>query len=314
VAAERRRHERICIRMHRRDPWSVALDVPIEKGEMSNPEEELSLAAADIADRLSEFERAELRGLLAHAWPIGLALAVCVWMLALAVAPAAVGCPSLRHVKSFHGHATATFAAAASGKDPDSGGTETIGFGRAARKLHVKLPDKVHGSPHHRPFTLFAGQARGGSVTVDDSFDNTGTDIGGDATHNGPLRRNHGTASAVFAHKACKYRFQLGFQIPTTFHGDDEVDPGGVGDFAYSDAKHIPRDLTLHGDQKLPIRADPCTAIKKGAGCGGIDSSWYGDLVDLFECGSLNISGCQLHGNTEIGKASLSWHLKPKYK
>jgi hypothetical protein len=43
-------------------------------------------------------------------------------------------------------------------------------------------------------------------------------------------------------------------------------------------------------------------------------SVWMPDVIALTECGSLDLSNCQLQDdNPEIGTASFSWNLKPKF-
>ncbi len=234
----------------------------------------------------------------------------CASAVALSAVPAtASACASLRKVKSFHGHASASIVALTSGSDPESGGTETIGFGRVAQQLAINLTEKVKG----HGIVDFTGSATGGKLSVDDTFENSGADIAGEAKYDHPLPKNRGAVDLLLNRKTCEYKFELGFIVKPTFDGDAEVNPGNLGENVSSQAKGIAGDLSLHGfaaSGAYPECSDPLLAA--GA-CAGIESGWMGDFIDLFECGSLDTSACTLSNEPEIGHASFSWDLKPRF-
>jgi hypothetical protein len=257
------------------------------------------------------------RGLIKAGIAPSIALTVvCLSAMALSVAQAgAANCPSLRRVKTFHGQASASFAVGASGEDPSSGGTETIGLGRAAQKVTINLFHKIRGKlPSGRPFFIYNGHASGGTVGVADSFENTGTDVAGDATYSGPLRKDDAGALVLFDRKACKYKFDMFFEVDPVFEGDEELKPGTVGGWTHSEAVAIPDNLSLHGSEALKIHPD-CVSDPLAAkpACAGVYNFWTIDVIELTECGSLDLTNCTLTEDPEIGTASLSWHLKPTF-
>jgi hypothetical protein len=249
-----------------------------------------------------------LPGLLAGSLVSVLALA------ALPVAPAAAdNCHRLKDVKYFHGHFSYANSISASGSDPDSGGTESVGLydqvDSADVKLHlVEAPDRHHPGPYR-----FAGPASGGQVSVQDSWENTGTDISGDATYDKALpKKNGGGASLAIFRNECKFTIGAGFTVKPSFSGDLDVKPGRVGAVFDALTGKVGEGVTVEGNDKPGIYEENCVNLPVPA-CANMETPWYGDLFELWECHSLDTSHCNLQSDQPTGHGRFSWHLKPKY-
>jgi hypothetical protein len=244
------------------------------------------------------------------------ALAVTALALA-AIAPtpaAANGCRRLKHVKSFHGHVSFNFDGDTSGTDPDSGGMEEIGLHQHFQGVEVKL-HRLPPSTVHPELRLFVGEASGGNVSIQDSFENTGTDLSGQANYSGPVsKKGGGAAELVVDRNKCRYLFQAGFHVRPTFSGDSVINPGSlVGFAAEPEVDSVGAGLTLKDDQTLHLLEAPCAITSFMGSCANLGTGWLGDYFRLAQCHSLDTSKCTLHPDDPIGHPNIHWHLKPKF-
>ncbi len=248
--------------------------------------------------------------------PVRLLLALSAAAAALAVAPTlASACPSLAGVTAFDGHATMNAGAAGGGADPDTGGTETIQLGEFAQGLNLKLRDKIRGSIGGHRVTEFIGTVTGGTLKADDTFDDTGDDAQGELTYDGSVPKNHGTATLYLAQNPCEYKLWVGFgDISGTYDGDPDINPGDISGWAGSSGVGIPNDLKLNGNE-MPEFIPTCRTffLVFQDGCAGLDSGWLSDLIRLYQCHTLDTSGCNPNDEESIGTGSLSWSLRPTY-
>jgi hypothetical protein len=87
--------------------------------------------------------------------------------------------------------------------------------------LRLDLNDKVVG----KKATIFGGTASGGTVLVDDSFQNTGSGFTAKERYGGPASNsapNEGTADPIIDHRKnkCSYDLFVGLSVTTEFSGD----------------------------------------------------------------------------------------------
>lgn len=247
---------------------------------------------------------------------LGLVLGACASLaLTAAIAPAAASaCSSLANVKSFSGHAGLRFNATASGEDPGNGGTETIALSRQASSVEIHLTHrKLSGG-----YALFTGKVSGGTVTVDDTFVDTGSTLSGKETYSGPLTNkppNYGTAFLALDQSTCSYQLTLGYGVATNFQGDEQINPGtSAGASAYSEMEAIPKDFHLIGgagpDADINTCPDPRTTKMS---CYDFGGGFAVDFGTLFECHSVVASSCESGGQIP-GSTSFIWVLLPTYK
>jgi hypothetical protein len=231
----------------------------------------------------------------------------------LAIAPtASAACRSVASVKSFHGNAGLTFSGTESGDDPRNGGTETVSLDREADSLQISLTTRkalLHG------VYVFTGKATGGTISVTDTFDNTGTTFHGQETYSGPsstANPNFTTVAAFLSTRTCKYQLQVGFDTATQYSGDPAVQPGAsVNGLAYSDRMQIRRDLRLSGSAAPNAYADSCPGnpFLTGQGCYVFGGGRTTDFEGLAECQSVVAVNCGPAGPR--GSAELAWALSP---
>jgi hypothetical protein len=246
----------------------------------------------------------------------GATLAAAAFVLA-AMAPtpaAASNCRRLKHVKSFHGHISFNFDGSASGSDPDSGGTETIDLHEHFQGVEVKL-HRLPSNPALPNLHQFVGDASGGNVSVQDSFENTGTGLDGQATYSGPVSKNGGAAGLTIGRKTCHYRLDPGFYVKPKFSGDSDVNPGFIGFSTEPNIDGVGQGLTLKDDQTGALLEIPCGDADRTymGSCFNLETNWLGDYFRLKECGSLDVSKCKLTENDPIGHGDTHWHLRPKF-
>jgi hypothetical protein len=236
-------------------------------------------------------------------------------LAAIAPTPAAASnCRRLKHVKSFHGHVSFSSDATTSGKDPDSGGTEEIDLHEQFQGVAVKLHE-LPASTVHPELREFVGEASGGNVSVQDSFENTGTDLSGQALYGGRVsKKNGGAANLVIDRKNCRYLFAPGFHVRPTFSGDPGVNPGGLIGFSALPEYDFARDsLVLKDSQKSHLFEDSCANLTLKVSCVNLSTGWLGDYFRLQQCHSLDTSMCTLHPDDPIGHGDIHWHLRPKF-
>jgi hypothetical protein len=222
----------------------------------------------------------------------------------LLVVPAVAGaCPSLANVKSFHGTASATFDQTATSSD----GTASITLDRVATGIQFpSLTPQVLGG-----VLRFTGGPRGGSISVNDSYDNRNVGIIGAQTASGPTLPYPQAGKAVLAQTpgTCDYEVVFSFAIATTSTGEWPYGPGqldpdlGVTGTAASPAVSIPSDLKLSGTATVPWEGQPGT----GQGlyqASGLPPHNPGAWVQTFD-GLLNLSG------ETPGMATISWNFLP---
>ena len=117
---------------------------------------------------------------------MGLATIACLAgasAVALAAPSAASACPSLKHVESFHGHASIRFSGTASGEDQSSGGPETVTLHHKVAQAQIKLTDFAR-EPGR---ILVAGTVSGGTVTSTTATTTPVSDTQGPETYSGPI-------------------------------------------------------------------------------------------------------------------------------
>ena len=157
---------------------------------------------------------------------VGLATIACLAgasAVALAAPSAASACPSLKHVKSFHGHASIRFSGTASGEDQSSGGSETVTLHHKVAQAQIKLTDFAR-EPGR---ILVAGTVSGGTVTVNDSYDNTGSDTQGSETYSGPINDPIGTGvELVVDRQTCRWKLGVSVQVKGVSFKGDTANPG----------------------------------------------------------------------------------------
>jgi hypothetical protein len=250
----------------------------------------------------------------------GLAASVLL-LVTLPVTPAAANnCRDLKRVKSFHGHFSLHFSISASGTDPDSGGMEDIHLNEDVDGAHGTLSGGAlpvpPGAPKNFPREYsFDGSASGGNAGVIDSFENTGTDLSGQATDLNPLKKHSAGALLGINRTSCKYTFGAAFTVKPMFTGDADVNPGRVGWTAAKPNNDVPGSLQLNGSHLLGIYEESCAyrALRHRA-CLNLETPWLAEFVELKQCGSLDTSHCTLKPDEPLGEARLEWHLTPRYK
>jgi hypothetical protein len=234
-------------------------------------------------------------------------------LLATPAALAANPCPSLEHLRGFHGNASIVgLSTTAGGEDSGEGGLETIELAHHVANVRFDL--------HREPLTkhrlhYFAGNATHGDVEIEDAFQNTGTGFSGRLSYSNPLTShlpNKGEAGLVFDRrkKHCIYAFELSFQVKTTFTGEEEVKPDlSVTGSAAGRGKKIPKKLKLVGSSAVSIW-DSCPAGDP-QGCYEIGGGWTSEFFTLFQCHSIVAVTC---GNKSPGTAELNWSISPIFK
>jgi hypothetical protein len=249
-------------------------------------------------------------------------VAICASVAALGAIPAAASaCPPLGGVKAFTGVAHLGFRAQASGSDEPGEpqyGIETIDLSRSAG-LDIKLTHKL---VSRLGVVAFTGTASGGTVTVNDTFDDS-SDSSAHSAYNyqDPLSNqlpNFGTASLFLDPKKCKYQLTVSFgvraQSSGEFQGSDSVGGG-----ATSQPKQIPASLNLgrsvelvqdHPDAYYTCPGDP---LLSGKSCYQFSGGFATDFMTLFQCHSSQAVNCS-SSDGPVGTATFAWHLKPSYK
>jgi len=259
-----------------------------------------------------------LRSGCARRWVVGPVFGLCLSLMGLAVAPSAANaCASVASVKSFHGKAQfMNFSETASGQDAGGGGNTTIDLDRIATSLQVDLTRNKLLS--RKGIVAFTGTASG-HVSVNDSYQDTGNAHSGAEHYSGPLKNkspNSGKAWLYFDTRTCTYQAEAGFNVKTTFSGDDAVRPSAtVIGLAYGNARHTPASLKLAGAESPHAYYPSCprTSIVTGHSCYVLSGGWAGDFAILAQCHSLG-GNCGLNDQQPVGNATFAWNLKPTYK
>jgi hypothetical protein len=232
---------------------------------------------------------------------------------------AASSCPSFARVKSFHGLAgTLSFGASASANDASSGGTETIVLSRNGSNLPINLTAKVVSKVSTGGLagvTIFVGKGSGGTVSVGDTFANSGSGLIGKLQSSGPP--SFITAAVGLNPTLCIYQLEVAFGAPAVFSGDETVDPGkGVTAAVYSPREHIPASLKLSGSAQVEALHSGCPGPDPNAppvtGCYQFGGGWANDFSTLESCHSVEAVNCGPDDQPE-GTASFSWSLTPKF-
>jgi len=223
-------------------------------------------------------------------------------------AAAAGACASLANTRSFHGQASASFDEDASGADPGSGGTETIDLEHNADHLVVNLTHKRANGP----LVVFTGKVSGGSLVVQDSFQNTGTTQSGQESYSGPVNADFSFATLTLDTTDCKYLLQVSFSATTSYTGDPSIQPdAGVTGAMYSGAQSIPSTLHLRGAVGTADAYDSCQESIGGPlpPCYQVGGGWVTDFETLVTCHAT--SGNCPSGEQAVGTALLTWKLTP---
>lgn len=228
---------------------------------------------------------------------------------------AAAQCPSLRNVVAFDGQVSETIGESVSGSD-GTGGTLTIQLGRVARNVHLHLGEKRHPVG---PFYVFSGRARGGHVSTDDVYQDT-EDYAGELKYDGAVRPYSGGGTLVIDHQFCTFSLSVGFVFGATYTGDPEVDRGHLVTFGASTSP-LPisaHHLSLLGGTRFsgPLAPRPaCDAVLVDP-CAYLHSDWMPELIELFECGTIDLTNCSIADDDPQFKTPATFHysLKPVYK
>lgn len=232
----------------------------------------------------------------------------------------ATPCPSWSGVKSFHGTASSSFSATATGSVPGAGGTETIGLSRHASGLKVDLSVKrVSQIPGYVGITLFAGKVHGGSVSVADTLTNSGSSSNASAHANGTSLP--GAVMVVLWPKTCTYQLGLSFAAHTIFSGDAALDPGDSANAQiFAPRRHVPASssLKLGGSAQVNAYQTGCSVVDipfklpDVDGCYQFGGGWSNDFATLVSCKSIVAVNCG-PADEEMGNATVSWSLKPTF-
>lgn len=231
---------------------------------------------------------------------------------------AAAGCPSLRNVVAFDGHVSETIGEAFSGADGGDG-TLTIQLGRVARNVHIHLGDKRH--PRNATYYVFSGRTSGGHVSIDDVYEDTGLDYAGELKYDSAVSPNSGGGVLVIDRRSCTYKLNVGFVFAATYTGDPEVDRGHLVTFGAStspDVHIFAPSLGLHGGTLFrgPLAPQPACDPLLADACAYLYSEWMPELLELYECGTVDLTNCSLADDDPHFKtpATFTWTLKPVYK
>ena len=201
------------------------------------------------------------------------------------------------------------------GEDPGEGGIETITLNRVATGLKANLDDRERRARRTPPFI---GRVSGGTVSVGDSFNNSGDGFTGQESYNGPVTNslpNYGTADVIINHRAstCRYDVTVGYGVMTEFSGDEEVKPPPpVGASAASGPVPVPDSLKLSDSRTLPASLS-CADETVPEACYDFDGGWVTEFATLALCHSVEAVNCS--SDTEpVGTAVLSWSLSPTFE
>lgn len=258
------------------------------------------------------------------------AAVVAVALLAIAAVQTARGsiaagivsadCPSLRNVKALKGTVTLALGATATGSDPSSSGSETVYLSSAAKHVVVNLDKKNATSFNGIGLVDVFGVAKGGQITVDDSYENTGLDLQGEVKASGSVGTVSigGEAEIVIDRTHCEYKLEVAFQGQGTFSGDNQaLDGTAVSWGAQSDAHPVPANLHFHGGE-TPKVMPKCPQLLDASveGCADIGGPWLVDLIELDECGSIDLTNCTPNDEKALASAAttFTWTLHPVFK
>jgi hypothetical protein len=230
--------------------------------------------------------------------------------LALALPSAAGACARPGSVKSFHGHAHMQMAVGASGEDPGLGGTETVFLERDAN-LQLNLNEKLMG---RHGAAIFGGKITGGSGSVGDAIENSGSGYEGNASFGGSLSSHHpnfGSAEVILTRRGCKYQVLLDASMRTTYSGDEALKPGLLASIsATSDRESIPHTLQLSDHNSLAVYLG-CPASLSA--CFEFGGTWTTDFATLKLCHSVTAEHCT-SDKKPVGSATIGWSLSPIFK
>lgn len=193
-------------------------------------------------------------------------------------------------------------------KDGDGDETQTMSLDHHASGVRFVLPKPQQGSGGVDVF----GQPSGGTVTINDTFNDTGEgndhDNDGDGaapgqaqqTYDGPSKP--GNSSEVMLHvnaSDCTYDIGFGFAVPSsTTHSGSALfgTQSGEQDQAFSPAEPIPTNLHLSA-----------TATIHPSGSGGCQRACYDLSGDPDWGGTLDT----LTSGSDPGTATITWDLSP---
>lgn len=255
---------------------------------------------------------------------VGVGAAVCA---AVFVSPsqeataALAACPSLTGVKAFSGSWSAAFTALASGEDPGENGAITIKLHRDATNMKINLATKATSKPLPIPvgpklpglsgFTAFIGKGSGGSVTVDDTYANSGTSLTGSLSGGAPP--TYASVILTLWPRVCQYQLLLSFGGRGVASGDASVPGTSVRAAAFTPRRPIPRSLKLSGSVSVKAYGSGCAnpgGPPDEAGCYEYAGGWDSDFDMLKRCKSDVAVNCA-PDDAPQGAAHLSWNLKP---
>ncbi len=230
-------------------------------------------------------------------------------------------CVSMGNVRAFTGTVTLAVGATATGTDPSSSGSETVYLAHAANQVTLRLNHKSRLKFGGHVVVMYSGTARGGTVIVDDSVENTGLDASAKVEARGAVDGGSigGVAAIAIDRTVCEYKLAVGFVGTGTFAGDTEVADGlGVSWGAQSRALAVPANLKFHGSE-APKVVPKCPDILEGPpeeSCAELNGPWLVDLISLDQCGSLDLTNCTPDDEAAFASASatFSWKLKPVFR
>jgi hypothetical protein len=196
-----------------------------------------------------------------------------------------------------------------SSNDPDGDETQSISVDHRASGMKIVLPKPQQGSGGFGAF----GQPTDGTVTINDTFNDTGeandrdSDLDGESpgqaqqTYSGSNKPSSGDGVTLDVNSSnCTYEIGFGFDVParTTQSGSAQINQQtGEGDQAQSPPVPIPANLQLSGTSGIhPSFGGNCVA-----GCYDLsgDPDWGGTLSTIARGGSLP------------GTATITWRLSP---
>ncbi len=245
-----------------------------------------------------------------------------VWTASGVVAAGAAraDCVSMRNVRALTGTVTLALGATATGTDPSSSGSETVYLSSAAKHVTVSLDRSFTSRFNGHVLVVRHGVVRGGTVTVDDSVENSGLDMSAEVKANGAVDGGsiHGTAVLAIDRSVCEYKLLVAFHGMGTFSGDTQVADGQwVSWSAQSRVLPVPASLNFHGSETPKVVAKCPDLLEASLGsCAELGGPWLVDLISLDQCGSIDHANCTPNDETALASAAatFSWHLKPVFK
>lgn len=244
------------------------------------------------------------------------AVTICASVVALAVAPTiANACPSLANVNAYQGHTATFFDAQGSGSDVGNGGSYAAQWERNVAHASVDLTHKqVIRNQLTGTHVIFSGEANGGTVTIDDTFNDTGVMWGGQERYSEPLVNllPEFARTVLFLDlNTCQYQVFFSFNVKTALSGNApwSSSSAAVSGGVYSPRLHITRSLKLANSSLSGAYSScPSDPLSSGSSC----YQYGGGLIGL--CGSLDLVAANCSANKDpVDTGSLAWILSPKF-